>query len=149
MAATIAESEAARSVGARALCPQSLPMPGVQPPAGNRHRPSRGLEGAAPPLPKGVGQLWAPASDGTEGMARDCTVPVILNCYCRSQSKFESGPEAAPSLCKRTVRENSYYKVCVSKRKKNSVIKRGFLGYISNVAIIQLFILHECTPHYL
>lgn len=109
----------------------------------------RGLEGAAPPLPKGAGQLWAPASDGTEGMARDCTVPVILNCYCRSQSKFESGPEAAPSLCKRTVRENSYYKVCVSKRKKNSVIKRGFLGYISNVAIIQLFILHKCTPRYL
>lgn len=97
----------------------------------------------------GWGWLCALASDSTGGMARDCTVPVILKCYCRSQSKFESSPEAASSLYKRTVRENSYYNVCVSKRKKNSVIIPGFFGYISNPAIIQLFILCECTPCYL
>lgn len=99
-----------------------------------------------PLLPSGLGWLSAPASESTGGMARDCTVPVIPKCYCRSQSKFESSPEAAPSLYKRTVRENSYYKVCVSKRKKNSIIIPGFFGYTSNLAIIQLFILCECTP---
>lgn len=100
-------------------------------------------------LPRGLGWLCALASNSTGGMARVCTVPVILKCYCRSQSKFESSPEAAPSLYKRTVRENSYYKVCVSKRKKNSVIIPGFFGYISNLAIIQLFTLCECTSCYL
>lgn len=100
-------------------------------------------------LPRGLGWLCALASDSSGAMARDCTVPVILKCYSRSQSKFESSPEAAPSLYKRTVRENSYYKVCVSKRKKNSVIIPGFFGCISNLAIIQLFILCECTPCYL
>ena len=111
--------------GLRADSPS--PCPACGPPAGSRHRPSRWLEGAASPLPKGAGWLCAPASDGTEGMARDCTVPVILNCYCRSQSKFESSPEAAPSLCKRTVRENSYCKACVGKRKKEFCNKSWLL----------------------
>lgn len=118
-------------------------------PGGGRRWQSRWLEAAAPRPPGGLGWLRAPASDSTGGMARACTVPGILKCYCRSQSKCESSPEAAPSLYKRTVRENSYYKVCVSKRKKNSIIIPGFFGYISNLAIIQLFILCECTPCYL
>lgn len=143
----IAKDEVACSIGARASCKRSLLVHGL--PGGSRQWPSRWLEAAAPLLPRELGWLCAPASDSTGGMARDCTVPVILKCYCRSQSKFESSPEAAPSLYKRTVRENSYYKVCVSKRKKNSIIIPGFFGYISNFAIIQLFILCECTPCYL
>lgn len=143
----IAKDEVACCIGARASCKRSLVVHGL--PGGSRQWPSRWLEAAAPLLPRELGWLCAPASDSTGGMARDCTVPVILKCYCRSQSKFESSPEAAPSLYKRTVRENSYYKVCVSKRKKNSIIIPGFFGYISNFAIIQLFILCECTPCYL
>lgn len=142
-----AKGEVACSMGVRALCQQSCPVCGL--PGGSRQGQSRWLEAAAPLLPRGLGWLCALASDSTGGTARDCTVPVILKCYCTSQSKFESSPVAAPSLYRRTVRENSYYKVCVSKRKKNSIIIPGFFGYISNLAIIQLFILCECTPCYL
>lgn len=77
--------------------------------------------------PSGVGHpasrwLEAAGSDGAEGLAGERVLPVTLSHCCKSQSKFESGPEAAPAFCSRTLRENSYCKVCVSKRRRKRIL---------------------------
>lgn len=116
-----------------------------------RHWPS--LYEASMLDPSGFGRpvsrwLEAAGADGVEGLARELMLPVTLSHYCKSQSKFESGPEAVPAFCSRTLRENSYCKVCVSKRKEycNKCWLLWIHIQLSNYSIIYSAPMHSTLP---